>query len=39
MLKVSDILVGYDIGQYFIENGEIVAVVVDRDVDAKISEF
>lgn len=35
MLKVSDILVGYDIGQYFIENGEIVAVVVDRDVDAK----
>lgn len=35
VLSVNDILVGYDIGQYFIENGEIVAVVVDRDVDAK----
>lgn len=35
MLKPKDILVGYDIGQYFIENGEIVAVVVDRDVEAE----
>lgn len=35
MLKVSDILVGYDIGQYFIKDGKVVAVVIDRDVNAE----
>lgn len=34
MLKVSDILVGYDIGQYFVKDGKIAAVVMDRDVNA-----
>ena len=34
MLTSKDILVGYDIGQYFIEDGKIAAVVLDRDVDA-----
>jgi stage II sporulation protein D len=34
MMSAKDILVGYDIGQYFVQNGEIVAVVLDRDVNA-----
>ena len=34
MMSTRDILVGYDIGQYFVQNGEIVAVVLDRDINA-----
>ena len=35
MLEIGDILVGYDVGQYFVEDGKITAVVVDRDVNAE----
>lgn len=33
--SIKDILVGYDLGQYFIEDGKVAAAVLDRDVDAQ----
>lgn len=34
MMSIRDILVGYDVGQYFVEDGKIVAAVIDRDTEA-----
>ena len=32
--NLKDILVGYDMGKFFVDNDEVVAVVLDRDVNA-----
>lgn len=32
--NIHDVLVGYDLGQFFIEDGKVAAVVLDRDIDA-----
>lgn len=35
MCSAKDVLVGYDVQQFFLEDGKISAVVIDRDINAE----